>query len=500
MVAKTRPAEQPEAPFSDWKLAFILATFLLLARAAYIAFVSPYALGPDEAQYWHWSLHPDWSYVTKPPLTTLLAGLSTQILGQTEFAVRFFALIAQTATLLVGFGLARQLGGTHQRASGWWAFALLAATPFTAFASLFMAPDSILVPLYLGGLLLLVLESRHSTQTPKHWLAMGVLVGLAGLAKYSAVFFYPLAGLYALVWRRSWLTGRWFYISGLVALALQAPVIYWNLHNGLEGLQHVAWQANAHDARHGNPLTVLNFLLGQAGIFGPVVFALMVAAATAAATGLARLPAAHRLLFIFIVPLFALFTLENFISKVQPNWPILSTIPALLLLAAWLPEQNRFIKKTAGGGIILNALLTLILSNVLFFGMPTLIKPLRDMLGVREVGNMTRYMLAKLEPGTLLAASNYGSVARLAFYVPGMKADTMYIKPEGERATQYDLWPWPSLKGKMVLYVAEGKSRDVPTTVLKKFQSCTYVTGTEIKNSGKSLRQAAYYLCAGARS
>jgi 4-amino-4-deoxy-L-arabinose transferase-like glycosyltransferase len=494
--AQTKEAEGPVV--SDWKLAFVLAAGLLLARTLYIWLVCPYALGPDEAQYWHWSLHPDWSYVTKPPLTTSAIWLATKILGQNEFAVRLFALFGQTALLLTGFALARMLGGPNgKRAAGWWAFALLATAPVTAFGGLFMAPDVLLLPLYLAALTLLAMQLTHERRN--RWLLIGALVGLAGLAKYSAAFFYPLAGLYALIWRRQWLLNPWFYISGLIALALQTPVIYWNLAHHLEGLQHVAWQANAHDARHGNLGTILNFLLGQLAIFGPIVFALMAAAVTAAVRHTQRLKPLQGLLFIFIVPLFLAFTLENLVSKVQPNWPILATIPAVILLAAWLPTQNAFVKKTAIVGVVFNALLSLLLSNALWFGFPSLIKPLREMLGVREIANMTAYILTKLDPTTVIVAGNYGTVARQAFYVPGMALNTIYIRPEGERATEYDLWPWPEMKGKLALYVAEGKERSLPAAVATHFGHCEYVTSAEIKRGEKPLRQAAYYLCANAK-
>ena len=37
---------------------------------------------PQEAYYWSWSRHPDWSYFDHPPLATYSIGLTTALLGR----------------------------------------------------------------------------------------------------------------------------------------------------------------------------------------------------------------------------------------------------------------------------------------------------------------------------------------------------------------------------------------------------------------------------------
>ena len=77
----------------------VLAGLLVLGAAALrVAFLlaGPLDLAPDEAHYWDWSRHPDWSYYSKGPLVAwiirasceLLGGLSVALTGDITFAVR----------------------------------------------------------------------------------------------------------------------------------------------------------------------------------------------------------------------------------------------------------------------------------------------------------------------------------------------------------------------------------------------------------------------------
>jgi len=45
-------------------------------------------LFPQEAYYWSWSRHLDWSYFDHPPLATYGIALTTAILGSTSFGVK----------------------------------------------------------------------------------------------------------------------------------------------------------------------------------------------------------------------------------------------------------------------------------------------------------------------------------------------------------------------------------------------------------------------------
>src|SRR5918912_150677 len=100
----------PGAPAWRWRL---LALVLILGAAAFrlvhLASSCPLDLAPDEAHYWEWSRHLDWSYYSKGPLIAyviragceLFGGLSLALTGNLMLAVRLPAILFG-ALLLVG--------------------------------------------------------------------------------------------------------------------------------------------------------------------------------------------------------------------------------------------------------------------------------------------------------------------------------------------------------------------------------------------------------------
>src|SRR5580692_3480904 len=62
----------------------LLALFILVvtaARIAYLGWFCPLDLAQDEAHYWDWSRHLDWSYYSKGPLVAWLIRLSLELFG-----------------------------------------------------------------------------------------------------------------------------------------------------------------------------------------------------------------------------------------------------------------------------------------------------------------------------------------------------------------------------------------------------------------------------------
>src|SRR5689334_11667584 len=65
-----------------WRLAALfLIVGISLLRVFYLISNCPLDLAPDEAHYWQWSQHLDWSYYSKGPLVAYLIRLSTWLLG-----------------------------------------------------------------------------------------------------------------------------------------------------------------------------------------------------------------------------------------------------------------------------------------------------------------------------------------------------------------------------------------------------------------------------------
>src|SRR5262245_1607310 len=63
----------------------LIATGLIVAATvwhiAYLSLDCPLELASDEAHYWYWSRHLDWSYYSKGPLVAWLIRLSCELFG-----------------------------------------------------------------------------------------------------------------------------------------------------------------------------------------------------------------------------------------------------------------------------------------------------------------------------------------------------------------------------------------------------------------------------------
>src|SRR5262249_49012940 len=62
-------------------VAVLLILLTALARFFYLLHDCPLDLAPDEAHYWDWSRHLDWSYYSKGPLVAWLIRASCELLG-----------------------------------------------------------------------------------------------------------------------------------------------------------------------------------------------------------------------------------------------------------------------------------------------------------------------------------------------------------------------------------------------------------------------------------
>src|SRR4051812_21223403 len=66
-------------------------------------------LYPDEAQYWLWSLSPDWGYFSKPPLIAWIIAATTALFGEGVFGVRAAAPLLHFGASLAIYGAAQRL-------------------------------------------------------------------------------------------------------------------------------------------------------------------------------------------------------------------------------------------------------------------------------------------------------------------------------------------------------------------------------------------------------
>ena len=215
----------PDLPVK-WRILTIgIVGYVLLLRLVYLGLPE---LLQEEAYYWNYAQHLDIGYLDHPPLVAWLIWVSTNLLGNTEFAVRMGAYICWLISALFIFGLTRNL---FDKSTAFRSLILLAILPIFFATGFVMTPDAPLIACWAGALYFLERALIGERQTA--WWGVGVCMGLGMLSKYTIALLAPATLLFLLIDSQS---RKWFYspkpyMASIVALLLFSPVIFWNLNN-----------------------------------------------------------------------------------------------------------------------------------------------------------------------------------------------------------------------------------------------------------------------------
>jgi len=319
------------------------ALFVLVLRLA-ILHVSQIDLGPDETQYWFWSLTPDWGYYSKPPLIAWVIAGTTAVFGDAEWAVRLSAPLFHFGTsLLLGVAGARAFDARV----GFWAGLLWTFLPSVSLSANLMTTD---VPLLFFVALALVafVELVRARRFGYLWaVVLGLALGLGLLSKYAMLYVaagIALALLLAPTWRRRIAFGE-LAVAALVAGLLLAPNIWWNAQHGFQTVAHTAANANwGRDLFH--PAALGDFLVAQFGVFGPFLFPALLLAIPAAF--LVRREDARAAFAAFALAPLLVVCAQALLSRAHANWAAAAYAPGAILVAATLIRlRSAFVLKAS---------------------------------------------------------------------------------------------------------------------------------------------------------
>ena len=292
-------------------------------------------LHADEAQYWSWSLDPDFGYYSKPPMLAWLIGLTTGLVGDGTFGVRLSSPFLHAAAAMCLYGVGRRLFDARV---GMWSAVTYATLPAVSLSTVIASTDAPLLMFWSAALYCFVRAVDGDGR--RWWLAAGVACGFALLSKYAAIAL-PAGMLLYLVLsshHRSWLTRPDPWLAIGATLLLVSPNLAWNAMHGWLTLAHVG-----ENAALSGPLfhadEMLEFLGAQFGVFGPILFGVLL---VMLACG--RREARDRrmlLLLCFVVPMLAAITLQAFLSRANANWAAPAYAAATVAVVAGLLRESR---------------------------------------------------------------------------------------------------------------------------------------------------------------
>jgi dolichyl-phosphate-mannose-protein mannosyltransferase len=318
---------------STWKRR---AGWLIAAMTLFrLTIIASTALTDTEAYYYVWSRFPSLSYYDHPPLVAWMTTMTTLVSTSAFFA----RLGAVACSALLGALVYRLAARLFSARAGFITLVVVVAPP-TLFATSFLVnPEAPLAPLWVLALLLLDDLVDHD----EWWrpLVLGLVIGIAFLAKYTGVLLVPVALLFLATSAR---TRRWFrrpslYASGFVALAAASPVVLWNARHGwpsvkLHLVERVAAPATSSLGHHATRM-----VLDQVVIYQPLIFPLFMAALYVSVSR-ARKDERYRLLSIASVPvLLFLSAVMLRIDDAEPHWTMVGFLPLAVAAGGWLDEQ-----------------------------------------------------------------------------------------------------------------------------------------------------------------
>jgi 4-amino-4-deoxy-L-arabinose transferase-like glycosyltransferase len=272
-MTDTTSALRPTARWKIILLAIVLAYFLGL-KLWFDLTVSPMG---DEAYYWMWGQHLSWSYFDHPPLDGWLQGAVAAVFGWSNFSVRLLTWLSLGGTLWIFWLWSKRLAPDDRAGWFWHTAVIYLAIPVIYVMSSFAFHDHLLLFFVIASTYAFHGFAGDWEDGRKSWSKLYVaaaLLGLAVLTKYNGVFL----GVGYAVWvlarpkLRSLLLTPQLWLAALLAIAIQAPVFYWNLTENMASFRfHLADRPTV-DWHNPRQRQVLDFLATMAMLMSPVLF------------------------------------------------------------------------------------------------------------------------------------------------------------------------------------------------------------------------------------
>jgi len=457
-------------------------------------------LSVDEAHYALYAAHLDWSYFDHPPLVGWVQWPLVALNAPT-WVLRLLPEVLWLATALLVHGLAEHLlraagNDASPGRAGFWAVLVLALAPLLHVLGIGLLPDTLLMFWTVAVMhATLCLLDAVTVQRPAPWLVLGVLLGLAGLSKYTSIL--PALAVAACLLHAHglpMLRRPWPWLAVLLAVCLVLPVAYWN------GTHH--WISFTYQAQHGagggwQAAHVLRFLLVQLLAYGPLLAWGWVGVRHAA-------PKQRSLLLFCLLPFAVLATMAGGGTSL-PHW----TAPAWVALA---PLAGMGLARTARAGrwravvvlAVAQAATCVVVLGLMVTGGPPLLSgtsgqgnsaqpsnPFADVHGWDEAGATARALAAQHGLRSV-SVQNWTLASRLGWYARPLPVHVLE-----DRFDQFSLWAGNLPVGGDSLLVDWSQLAYVPPLGANGFTDCTLLATQDARRLGHTLSTFRYYACHG---
>lgn len=224
--------------------ASILVLLAVIFIAMHAATSGPYGFHRDELATLDDARHLEWGFVAYPPLTPAAGRLGLALFGISTLGVRILPIVALAVALVVAGLIAGELGGSRR--------AQVLTLLTVAFIPIVTIQTAVLQYVsfdYLWGVLLTYFILRLlNTDDMRWWVAIGAVIGLGMMTKYTMAFFVTglvgglfVTGMFDKNIRRH-LRSRWLWMGVALSLIIFLPNLIWQVQHhfiSLDFLRHI---------------------------------------------------------------------------------------------------------------------------------------------------------------------------------------------------------------------------------------------------------------------
>ena len=456
----------------------------------------------DEAHYALYAQHLAWSYFDHPPLVGWIQWPLVS-LTSSEGLIRIVPELLWVLSCLLVYQVTLEIHHFIQgrnagyltsslpsaNTCGLMAVLAIIAAPMPHVLAIGLLPDTLLAPLSLGLMYMALRWLIQDHFTLGDWIVTGILLGLAGLSKYTAVFTaFALLLVLISARRKSFISKIGFWLALAIALIFISPVLYWNWIND--------WISFKYQIAHGSGGEWLWRRLGafigiQIAVFGPLLImgSFIFLKDCIHATKLSIVS----LLGFFFIPfiIFAILSGGGGLPHwTTPAWFCLAPFAGIGLAKAW-SVQHRFLIRAL---FIFQLALCLIgFGFVLSGGISSaLIKsnPIADLYGWKMAGQKAAE-LSQATKAIGIAVQNWTLGSRAAWYAKPIPVFVL-----DQRKDQFDLWFGQLPPGANILLINwSGMAFSAPISDKSGFERCEPLDSLEIQRFGQILSKFDFSLC-----
>ena len=455
---------------------------------------------PDEAYYWLWGQHPDWSYYDHPPFNAWVQGAFTAIFGRSAFSLRLPNLISSSAIGYAYYRIVRYLYRDYVQQYFWLTILLVLASPlYFLFLGLAWHDHLLIIfSLISAYLFITFLDGYVLDRKGESWrlYLSAFTIALAGLCKYNAVF-VPLGFLATIIADRRLrplLRDRRLYLALAIAASALIPILFWNLSNDFQSF-HYYINRSIYPVNAGIKLgSCLAFIGVSFFVVSPFYWRSFYRSFKQPSHLISTDSVYPIVAFWVFTVSTVILTVISLISAALYYWNITAYFLLFPLLPAYFVRTPNFESKSFSGFQIYGLLFaTLLVIHYCFLPLSALVSKDADpdsrmLFGWNEVAVIVRQQASELQTSPLLITTDYRSASALAYQL-----NNKNVIAVSDRIDQFDFW-YPNdlpFRGKNAVIVSDDWF-PAPSKLLAKFDRVSQPTTVSISRFGVWIKN--YYV------